>query len=456
MNESSRQSSDGYRQLMEQVIAGNGLRGLTSTLARLAGCDAVVADDELEPLHCRDGIGQSLDHADCQLPASLKQGITFEFKKELGEDHSSARSFDPPMTEVRDSTGIYVIAPILLPGETAGYVWTRMPASVPDSDDYVRRLVGEAAAAFAVEFVRQRAMLDGEQRVRNSFLEDLLSGRLTSVSATRRRAKFLGYDLRGHHIVFVLDLDNFREFAVAQASDEAGIQRIKHRFRQGVEGWLDSAWGSSAMVWEHSDALVVLTQATKDHDRSTMLQRVETLRAHVQLRLAGPSISAGIGRPATSMARLQESFAQAEHAARIGSVVFGAGTTTDYSDLGVYRLLFHLRHEPELVSFCEETIGRLEEYDAGHEGQLTETIQTYLELQGNVTRAAEALHLHRNGLLYRLNRIQDLAGVSLDNPTERLALQLALLARPLVKKQTRAEHRPEHLPLTLSRQEETA
>ena len=117
----------------------------------------------------------------------------------------------------------------------------------------------------------------------------------------------------------------------------------------------------------------------------------------------------------------------------------------------MYRLLFHLRNEPELLSFCEETIGRLEEYDAGHEGQLTETIQTYLELQGNVTRSAEALHLHRNGLLYRLNRIQDLAGVSLDNPTERLALQLALLARPLVKKRPHTEHHPEHLPFDTGR-----
>jgi len=211
---------------------------------------------------------------------------------------------------------------------------------------------------------------------------------------------------------------------------------MKHRFRQAVENWLDSTWPVETMVWEHSDALVVLAAATDD--RAVFLHRVETLRAHTQLRLAGPTISAGVGEARTNMQDLPVSFAEAEHAVRIGSVVFGEGTTTAYRDLGVYRLLFHLRDEKELWDFCEETIGPLARYDERHDGSLLETVGTYLDLQGNVTRAAEVLHLHRNGLLYRLSRIETLAGISLSDPSDRLALQLALLARPLVAKRTLA------------------
>lgn len=426
-------SSDGYRQLMQQVIVGNGLRGLTATLARLTGCDAVVADEGMDILHCYDGTGTAADRTACELPAALRPEVTFSLHKAIARKEERDLGLDPPITEVHDDSGLYVAAAVLLSHELVGYIWARMAPSVHEPDDQVKGLVSEAAAACAVEFVRQQAMLEGEQRVRNSFLEDLLTGRLSSVSATRRRAKFLGYDLLGNHVVFLLDLDGFRDFVSTFGSDEAAIQRFKHRFRQAVEGWLDTTWAAPAMVWEHSDALVVLAPES-GIERAAFLQRVETLRAHVQLRLAGPSISAGVGEPRSEMSELQDSFAEAEHAARIGGVVFGAGTTTAYRDLGVYRLLFHLRNEPELLGFCNETVGRLEAYDERHDGSLIETVQTYLELQGNVTRAAEALHLHRNGLLYRLNRIQSLAGISLDDPSDRLAIQLALLAKPLLKK----------------------
>ena len=423
-------SRSAYRELMQEVLSGRGLSGLTAALARLAGCDAVSADEEMIPIRAFDGTGLEIDRESCQLSATMRRKVVTDLFSQARAENTAV--FDPLVTEVRDETGMYIVAGVRLPDQTAGYVWAHLVTPIRGSDTGLRDLVSEAAAASAVEIVRQRALLEGEQRVRNSFLEDLLSGRLTSVSATRRRAKFLGYDLTGPQAVFVLDLDEFREFILERSADEATVQRLKHRFRQAVENWLETAWPLPTMTWEHSDALVVLAPARDE--RAAFLQRVETLRNHVQLRLAGPSISAGVGESRHNMLELRDSYAEAEHAVRIGSAVFGNGTTTAYRDLGVYRLLFHLRDQKELWDFCAETVGPLERYDERHDGSLVETVGTYLDLQGNVTRAAEALHLHRNGLLYRLSRIETLAGISLSDPTDRLAMQLALLARPLVAK----------------------
>ena len=448
MTSGGNRSSDAYRKLMEAVLSGSGLAGVTSTLARLAACDAVSADEEFGPLHAYDGTGAEMNRESCHLASTLKRSILTDLSSRSRKKGDS--TLDPLVTEVRDGSGVYIVAAVRLPEQTAGYVWCRLHATILDSDQGLRDLVSEAAAASAVEAVRQRALLEGEQRVRNSFLEDLLSGRLRSVSATRRRAKFLGYDLTGPQAVFTLDLDDFKEYILERSADEATVQRLKHRFRQAVENWLESAWPVPAMVWEHSDALVILAPARDE--RAAFLQRVETLRNHAQLRLAGPSISAGVGEPRQNMMELPDSYAEADHAVRIGSAVFGAGATTAYRDLGVYRLLFHLRDESELWDFCAETVGPLERYDERHDGSLVETLGTYLDLQGNVTRAAEVLHLHRNGLLYRLSRIETLAGISLSDPTDRLALQLALLARPLVSKRvsdakpaarSHMDHRPE-------------
>ena len=54
------------------------------------------------------------------------------------------------------------------------------------------------------------------------------------------------------------------------------------------------------------------------------------------------------------------------------------------------------------------------------------TLDAYLSVGCSPTAAAERLHLHRNGLLYRLQRIREVLPVDLDDPERRLALHLAL------------------------------
>src|SRR5438132_261470 len=70
------------------------------------------------------------------------------------------------------------------------------------------------------------------------------------------------------------------------------------------------------------------------------------------------------------------------------------------------------------------SVGRLRPKDRG--GVLLQTLEAYLATNGSPTDAAERLHLHRNTVLYRLGRIEDLLGVDLRDAEVRLGLHLAL------------------------------
>jgi DNA-binding PucR family transcriptional regulator len=59
------------------------------------------------------------------------------------------------------------------------------------------------------------------------------------------------------------------------------------------------------------------------------------------------------------------------------------------------------------------------------------TLGAYLDNYGSLTRTAEALHLHRNSVAYRIKRIFELLDADPDEPDERLILQLACRARLL-------------------------
>lgn len=77
---------------------------------------------------------------------------------------------------------------------------------------------------------------------------------------------------------------------------------------------------------------------------------------------------------------------------------------------------------------AEAALNPILRYDAEHSGDLLRTLRVYLELGCNASQAAEALFLHRSGLLYRLGRIEGLLGRRLDCFEDRVALEIAVLA----------------------------
>ncbi len=60
--------------------------------------------------------------------------------------------------------------------------------------------------------------------------------------------------------------------------------------------------------------------------------------------------------------------------------------------------------------------------------ELIHTLEIYFAHNGNVCQTAEALFVHRNTLMYRLERIATILNLDLEKPETRLALQLALHA----------------------------
>ena len=80
----------------------------------------------------------------------------------------------------------------------------------------------------------------------------------------------------------------------------------------------------------------------------------------------------------------------------------------------------------ELASFYDDVLGRLQAYDERQGADLVNTIEAFFECHGNHVRTAQRLHLHRNTLLYRLDRARQVLEADFDDPETRLALQVAL------------------------------
>jgi purine catabolism regulator len=107
-----------------------------------------------------------------------------------------------------------------------------------------------------------------------------------------------------------------------------------------------------------------------------------------------------------------------------------AASAQHFARLGALRLIFHLADNPELRAFQRDILGPLEASDATRRSEFVRTLDAFLRAGGNHMRAARDLNVHRNTLIYRLERIQELlGGLNLEDPEARLNLQLALKIR---------------------------
>ena len=75
---------------------------------------------------------------------------------------------------------------------------------------------------------------------------------------------------------------------------------------------------------------------------------------------------------------------------------------------------------------CVQTLFEMREYDARHATEFYETLRVYLECERSLVDAAARLYIHRNTLIRRIEKLEELFGeLGLDDPAIRLALLLS-------------------------------
>jgi DNA-binding PucR family transcriptional regulator len=87
-----------------------------------------------------------------------------------------------------------------------------------------------------------------------------------------------------------------------------------------------------------------------------------------------------------------------------------------------------LTSSPEITQrLVEQSLGSVLELAADERDVLLDTLAAFLAADGSPTRAAEQLYCHRNTVMHRLRRIEQVTGRSVADPRARLLWQLALL-----------------------------
>ncbi len=398
-----------YRRLTEMSREGQGLETMTEVMSRLTGKIVAVQDKRLEfralTIPSDSGIDEST-----VMTALGKRGTLPAVLRNRKAAASSRQSHWQQLLPIGDLNMARLICPIISGDRARGYVSV---IGAPDELDLLDMLTAEyGAAACALEMAKAKAISETKKSLRGNFLEGLLAGRLPD-SEISRLAGRLDHDTRQRHAILTLGWD--------------GLNAPTLRRLETPIHWLLSTHNRPALTHIFGDEHICVFQALDDNDEdmSTAVDFERRLREHLRAEFPGTRLLAGLSGPAHTLNDWPLAHTQAVQAMELGKRLH-LDTVVEYESLGIYQLLAQLEDLPAIQRFCEEIVGPLVRYDERHRSNLLDTINAYFEHHGNVSQTAEDLFIHRNTLVYRLERIQELTGQDLDSADMRLSMHLAL------------------------------
>ncbi|HVU68692.1 MAG TPA: helix-turn-helix domain-containing protein [Ktedonobacteraceae bacterium] len=405
--EIERQASEISHQLMQLSIQGAGIEGVCKHLARVCDKWVVLQDASQEIL---------LQAA----PPDL-------------EDQAPPGLLSDEMLQKQGLTRVTL--PIQIPQEVVGYL--SLIGSADHFDHLERLVMGQVAPILSLEFARERERSRVESRYQSEAFMDVMQGNYQQAEEMLVRARLLGHDLSIPQAVVIFELA-LEEMSYTTSSPHAQWSR---RMREELLRTWPTAW----VIHEPRRVLALLptTRTTTNYeqdggapDEQSILSSLERTRARLQPQNTRQrlSYSGGIGQIARSIQAIPQAWREAQQALEIGRRLFGEGKLHSFARLGIYRLLFPLYGEQTLLDFYQETLGPLLDADNRGNQALLETLEGFFRCNGNLSETARVMHLHRNSLLYRLSRIEELLGRSLEDAELRLSLQIALKIRVLLER----------------------
>lgn len=270
------------------------------------------------------------------------------------------------------------------------------------------------------------ALIQSEQlgRSRHDVLERLLAGDYQSLDILLHRAAQLGMPLTGQWQVVQLQLEGSEAlFAQGDAAQvEAHLTGQHDAIGRRLRQWSPTVpilgrAGQWTLLLPAPDAVAALA------NRNQLAQWLSPLN----LRLAPLKLFIGLSaaaHPAARLAQAQDEARQALAAARRFRERAGLCV---YDELGVLKLLSGVRDRALLDQFLKERLGPLLRHDLQHGPSLMPTLEAWFHENGNLMAAAQRLAVHRNTLTHRIQRIEALCGLTLDNAYDRLDIGIALM-----------------------------
>jgi Regulator of polyketide synthase expression len=289
----------------------------------------------------------------------------------------------------------------------------------------------QAAHVIGLELAKKHAVKERSRRYKNDFFSDLIEGYVsTEQEALHRGAK---YGLRaGRPAILVLAKEDGAERKGGSRTAEERLSAERDRHYEVVKQAL-SLLEEPFVLFSKNDLIGALFfHDPENWNEATFLKRLEEAARLIDDR-EGIGFSFGVGNPIASALDLGLSYREALQALASGRRMHRKRFAQLYRTMDFGRLLRMLPYEEMERYYLEafkDLLGR-----GGHDrAELIRTLKAYYDNHCNLVDTAKALYVHRNTVVYRLEKCEKLTGRSLKDAEAAFGFQVAFAIEPMLKR----------------------
>lgn len=264
-------------------------------------------------------------------------------------------------------------------------------------------------AAFQVQslLVAYKERFDKDNFIKNLLLDNLL---LVDIY---NRAKKLHIDTEAKRVIFIIE--------ASHEKDSVALDNVRNLLGGKSRDFVTAV--------DEKNIIVVKELADKDGSRELekmAKEMMEILRAESE----DDKIHIAYGTVVNDIKEVSKSYKEAKLALDVGKIFFDEKDIVAYSTLGIGRLIYQLP-----IPLCKMFIKEIFEGkspDEFDEETLT-TINKFFENSLNVSETSRQLYIHRNTLVYRLDKLQKSTGLDLRVFEDAITFKIALMVVKYMK-----------------------
>jgi sugar diacid utilization regulator len=260
--------------------------------------------------------------------------------------------------------------------------------------------------------IQARSSRDVERRVRGDLLRSLLDGRtMTGAGAAR-----LGIQPDS-----LLSILAFQLPRLDRAHEEVHRERLVDLVALYCE-----AFHHRAPCVAAGRTVYALLPSKKNLTREWVRKLASDIRNHAESTLQTP-VKAAVGPTADRLETLPKARQEVDRVLRVLNESPGSLKVAAAEDVASRLVLLELKELAlERPGLTQGVVEQIATHDGERKTTYLETLRAYLDAYGDVPRAAAALNVHPNTFRYRLRRLREIFEIDLDDPDERLVIELQL------------------------------
>lgn len=317
------------------------------------------------------------------------------------------KEFRNSQADRQEACGFYFIR-ITIWGRTA-YI---LLAETGGQDEHSYTIVQMAASQIRNLYLMANSPMD-----ENQYLRQLLLGNLSD-DELEAEAKKLRLDQHPRSM-FVLEFE--------EEKNEIAMETVRNLFLQDDSEYL--------LDMNSRRAVLIKSAEHQPEEASEELAHmiIDNLQTEALL-----NVKVGYGRNISSYQQMEQSYREICTALKISRIFYPKRQVAVYEHLGIGRLIYQLPKDL-CQMFLKEVFSGEEEVELDKEMLLT--IDKLFENNLNISETARQLYVHRNTLVYRLERIEKILGLDIRTFEDAMIFRIAMMVQAHVKYLEKKESR---------------